>query len=369
MSRHDLQPLFVRIVPPASFNAGKKAFDDVNRTLERAGFRAITLDLSVSKIKRLLLAPFVLLRMMSALAKRSNLVVLQYPLPMEVRRFAEAMVRSRRARVVMLLHDVDTMRYSGRTHRTDAELEFFAQADAVICHNAAMKQWLQGRGLKTPSVGLGLFDYLVDASATLAPTEDRSLDWRRTIVFAGSLSRTKSGFIYGLPDDFAINIRVFGMEPPGGANFSPGISYSGRFPPDSPVLPRGLFGLVWDGADADSCSGTSGEYLKINSPHKASLYLACGLPIICWRESALAAEVAALQVGIAVGSLHELADILQNLPQSTYESMCQRAAEVGSRLRDGAMLQTALHRAIETFAGSKPAAAVSNSAPLDTDNA
>ena len=367
MSWQGLRPLFVRIVPPASFNAGKKAFDDVNTTLEQAGFRAITLDLSVSKIGRLLRAPFILLRIMSALAKRTNLVVLQYPLPMEVRGFAETMIRARRAKVVMLLHDVDTMRYSGRTHRTDAELAFFAQADAVICHNAAMKQWLQERGLETPCVALGLFDYLVAPGLQAASsTADRSLDWRRTIVFAGSLSRTKSGFIYRLPDDYAVNIRVFGMEPPGGANFSPGISYSGRFPPDSPVLPRGLFGLVWDGADAGSCSGTSGEYLKINSPHKASLYLACGLPLICWRESALAAEVAALQVGIAIDSLHDLPEVLQNLPLSTYEAMCERAAEVGSRLRAGAMLQAALRKATETFAAELPAAAALG---IEGDNA
>ena len=48
------------------------------------------------------------------------------------------------------------------------------------------------------------------------------------------------------------------------------------------------FGLVWDGTSLDGCNGRYGEYLKFNNPHKTSLYLSCGIPVIIWKEAALA---------------------------------------------------------------------------------
>lgn len=59
------------------------------------------------------------------------------------------------------------------------------------------------------------------------------------------------------------------------------LCYKGSFHPD--VLPgilEGDFGLVWDGISAQSCIGNTGEYLKYNDPHKTSLYIASGIPVI-----------------------------------------------------------------------------------------
>ena len=33
------------------------------------------------------------------------------------------------------------------------------------------------------------------------------------------------------------------------------------------------------------------DYLRINNPHKTSLYLACGIPIITWNKAAIAQYV------------------------------------------------------------------------------
>ena len=49
---------------------------------------------------------------------------------------------------------------------------------------------------------------------------------------------------------------------------------------------EGSFGLVWDGISVETCAGVYGEYLKVNNPHKTSLYLASGIPVIIWKEAA-----------------------------------------------------------------------------------
>ena len=69
---------------------------------------------------------------------------------------------------------------------------------------------------------------------------------------------------------------------------------------------RGNFGLVWDGDSLEECHGDFGSYLKYNTPHKASFYLRAGLPIIVWKESAIAPLVEEKGVGFAINSLKEL---------------------------------------------------------------
>ena len=56
-----------------------------------------------------------------------------------------------------------------------------------------------------------------------------------------------------------------------------------------------------------------GEYLQYNAPHKMSLYIRCGLPIIVWEKAGLAPFVKKNNVGICISSLTELEDILPKI--------------------------------------------------------
>lgn len=86
-------------------------------------------------------------------------------------------------------------------------------------------------------------------------------------------------------------------------------------------------GLVWDGESVDSCTGQYGEYLKINSPFKFSLYLAANRPVVVWSKSALASYVKEYKLGICVDSLKDIEktiksltiDELVNIQSSVYE--------------------------------------------------
>lgn len=337
--------LFIELVQPPAFNAGKKAFDDVNAVLSESGYTAVRFNLDQSKVKRLLLSPLALARLAAVLLNRKNVVVVQAPLPREIRGMAKFFLRIKRARVALLLHDIDSMRYEGKAAEAPAELRFIDSADAIICHTPAMKSWLQGMGAKKPINSLHFFDYLVRSAVSpgsAAPSGQLpDEDWRRAVVFAGALSRNKSGFLFNLPDDYGVSIRVFGSEPSAGAPFPACIRYIGRFPPDAPTLPIGLFGLIWDGPQINTCTG-SGEYMRINSPHKASLYLASGLPVICWRQSGIAPRIEAQDLGIAIDSLEDLPRVLAEVPASRYKTMLARVATVGQSLRSGGQLKAAL---------------------------
>ena len=82
----------------------------------------------------------------------------------------------------------------------------------------------------------------------------------------------------------------------------------------------------------------------MNNPHKASLYLASGFPIIVWSQSALADFVRKNQCGIIVDSLFEIADCLNSIDEEDYQELIKNSKIVGEKLRKGHFLKTALEK-------------------------
>ena len=107
---------------------------------------------------------------------------------------------------------------------------------------------------------------------------------------------------------------------------------------------QGGFGLVWDGDSAHTCSGMYGEYLKINNPHKASLYLASGFPIIVWSQSALADFVRNNNCGIFVNSLFEIEETLKSISEGEYQELIKNSKMIGRKIRQGHYLKTAVEK-------------------------
>ena len=65
----------------------------------------------------------------------------------------------------------------------------------------------------------------------------------------------------------------------------------------------------------------TGKYLKINNPHKLSLYLAVGLPVVIWDEAAEAEFVLKENVGFTVKSLYDLPEKLEAVSDNDYQIM------------------------------------------------
>jgi hypothetical protein len=72
------------------------------------------------------------------------------------------------------------------------------------------------------------------------------------------------------------------------------------------------------------------------------LYLACGLPVLCWSESAIAKYIESECLGIAVPSLNDIPAALESLSLSKYNAMLERIVSIKQRLRAGRQLTDAL---------------------------
>lgn len=245
------------------------------------------------------------------------------------------MLKKRGVRIIFFVHDLDWLRMKKMNPKVKLHMHIekkaFRYADSVILHNDKMAERLPN--IKANKITLGIFDYLSD---------DKTLAKRGValpIIVAGNLSREKAGYLYSLPGEAEWNL--YGPYYTAEAE---NVNYKGAFP--SEVLPsvlEGSFGLVWDGDSADSCVGAMGEYLRFNDPYKASLYLACGLPIIIWRQAALADFVLSHDCGIVVDSLSEIPQ-KTSLSEERYAELCANAEKVGEQLRVGHYTKLALSR-------------------------
>ena len=247
-------------------------------------------------------------------------------------------------RIISVMHDVESLRkvYDDSVKQDEFSV-IFELTDIFVVHTAAMKEYFLSIGVEAERVvTLGIFDYLA------AEPGARQLD--KSITVAGNLDGKKSPYVEKLRSLQDIKIHLFGVgyAPSEGDKH---IVYHGAFPTDeiSQALCGG-FGLVWDGDSLDTCSGYTGQYLRYNSPHKCSLYLASGLPVILWKEAALAGFVQEHGVGIMVNSLHELPEILADMTEERYNEYLAHIRSVSKALREGANTKRAL-KAAEKFLG------------------
>ena len=116
------------------------------------------------------------------------------------------------------------------------------------------------------------------------------------------------------------------------------VKYMGKFHPDDISDIKGDWGLVWDGDSIATCSGSLGEYLKFNSSHKLSLYIAANKPVIIWSESSLKDFVLDNRLGICVSSLDEIGSEIAKLTEEEKKAMKESISDFSHRLRHGYML-------------------------------
>ena len=214
-----------------------------------------------------------------------------------------------------------------------------AVAHFAIVHNENMCAWLAKRGIPFDRmIPLGLFDYLIPE---FTPFQDTEFD--KTVIIAGNLSSQKSPYLSHLKEIEGVRWRLFGPNYDAEWLAGDNVSYGGSFPPEQIPFKLGTgFGLVWDGTDIDTCSGASGEYLRINNPHKLSLFLAAGLPVFIWNEAAEAAFVNKQAVGIPIANLKEIGLCLAAMTAAEYEQLVANVHKVGASLRSGEFTRAAI---------------------------
>ena len=117
-----------------------------------------------------------------------------------------------------------------------------------------------------------------------------------------------------------------------------------------------LDGRFWTGLGWDvyqNLRGNTGRYLLYNNPHKTSLYLAADMPVIVWKDAAIADFILKNEVGIVVESLDSLEGRIKDVSHEEYRKLCENACRIGELVREGYYFEKALTEALETLTSKK----------------
>lgn len=345
-------------------HAGAKAPDDIEEICRKAGYHKISIHVFMYKtIFQKIWSVLGLIYQWLQIGRRlpKNAVVI-YQHPMHGAYVAEKAIpiikKWKKSKFVCIIHDLDSLRFAtledGKRKKYIADHKLLKYFDCLICHNEYMKEYLIKQGIPADKlVCLEIFDYLTDQDVKDEQvTEYDVLNNKQTIVIAGNLTITKCAYIYKIKEhgqNAHLKINLYGNGYDESKTLL-GMDYRGAYKPAELVkYLEGGFGLVWDGTSAETCAGGMGEYLRYNNPHKTSLYLASGMPVIVWKEAAIADFVVKNGVGIAVQSLESLDKVLQDISEDEYKSMCDNARTIGQKIREGKYFTTALQKAIEVL--------------------
>lgn len=237
------------------------------------------------------------------------------------------------ALVDCIIHDLDSFRCPEDKQHND-ELVQLNRCRSIIAHTRAMKEYLINHGVDGTKIQiLNFFPYLTsDPLLSLSPTS------KPIVVFAGNLE--KSPFVNRLSeiasDKLRFNLYGKGAEKNVDSEY---VKYKGVFEPNHPAVIDGTWGLVWDGAELETCGGLYGNYLKYNSSHKISLYLSMGIPVILWEESSLKDIIEKYNLGITISSLTELEDKISQMPVSVIAKIQQCVRDFAPQIRSGEILR------------------------------
>ena len=244
-------------------------------------------------------------------------------------------LKKKNVKTIAVIHDLETLRaakvdnisYKRRKRLYIQEIPPLREFDYIVSHNNRMTEYLVSCGIKRNHIiDLNIFDYIVERPYREKYSENNA------IIVAGNLSRQKAAYIYNLPSNVSFELY--------GTNYlddtKRNVHYNGAFPADQIVdVLDGKFGLIWDGNRRDTCNGVFGEYLKYNNPHKTSLYLAAGIPVIVWSQAAIKSFIVDNELGVAIDSLDDLNEVMRVYTGERYKKLKDNAQKMSDKLRTG----------------------------------
>jgi len=333
--------------------AASKAVVDVECILrDKLGYKTITLEIDESdnsfcgKIMRQIKCFFQWIGIYFRLEKGSCLVM-QHPFHHR-QAMRESVIRALKKRknvkYISIIHDVTELRAGDGISYYNKEFSFMTEvSDVFIVHNEPMKRFFIKKGIAEDKlIELGLFDYLCDENA-------KKKQYAAEVVIAGNLNPEKVAYIGHINQVGGIRFNLYGPGFDKDTCSAENIDYYGTVASEElPMRFERGFGLVWDGDSIDTCSGNYGKYLMYNNPHKLSLYLASGLPVVIWKDAAESTLVETEGVGITVESISDAADRINSVTTEGYELMAENAGIIQQRLRNGYYTSSAMHKAERT---------------------
>lgn len=310
-----------------TFNASGKAKGDIVTILENMGIKKLYSPSSIRAI-RVIQQIFAIVKLK---IKKKSTVIVQYPAVIDS--FINEISKS--SHLIAVIHDLQSIRYD---KDVNSEINILNKFDVLISHNSKMTNYLRENGCNVKILELSIFDYLCNDNIIT-----NSYFSRKMISFAGNLN--KSNFVNSLYKIKDVNFNLYGLID--NAKSLNGVTYSGVLPSDEIANKlEGEYGLIWDGNDIDTCSGKLGNYLMFNNPHKLSLYLASGKPVIVWEKSAISSFVEKNGIGKSISSLEDLPKLISNIDESEYSAMRKNVLNIRGRIISGKYTKRAVTGAL-----------------------
>lgn len=325
-------------------NSHNKAKNDIDILMQQRGYRNITIrGLGKGHLETFGRKFFSAFSILFRIGK-GDVLFLQYPFKKFFHIYC-LLAHLKGAQTVTLIHDLGSFRRKKLT--VAKEMKRLSATDYIIAHNDRMRSWMQLQGCSCPIGCLDIFDYLSDASASSCLHQSPYCN----IAFAGGLSERKSSFLYAAGNTLAgCHLDLFGKNNFSGNDFGSNLEFHGQIPSDAFIENNpDDWGLVWDGEAVDGCSGTWGNYLRYNNPHKTSFYLRAGLPVIVWDESAMAPFIQRHHLGLTVARLGQIPALLAEMSNADYSTMIDNVQTVSHQLQEGFYFYQALDDALQSL--------------------
>lgn len=285
--------------------------------------------------------------------KNGDIIFVQYPLYISYPAFWQVIHYLRvtkKCKLTFIIHDINSLRIDpavgmgGMGHTNDAtrslknELRILKFASEILVPTNAMRDFLRNTNKLSANITVfGLYEHL--SSSKEMPVFKK----KKTMIFAGNLN--KAEFLTKL-NQSEFHYEIYGNKP---STFSLplNLDYRGSYPSEELASHfSGGFGLVWDGSSIEGISGVMGNYLRYNSPFKASMFLASGVPVVVWKQAAIADFVERNNLGLIVNSLKEAEVAIQGLSDAKYNDLVTNVRSFGLKLRKGVQFTDAVQHTL-----------------------
>jgi hypothetical protein len=348
MSKRPHTKYFVQEHLQEPYQNGGIGYTDAERIMAGAQYQPIFLPCHFSfslrsKIRRLLF----IIRIFFTLPSGA-IVVFLLPQYATMNRWLVNILGWRRSiRRVAVLGDINGIKHND-PDLLQKELREFRRYDFLIVHNQYMKDWIQQELPGKPCAKISFFDFLAEPNSQFAQQGS-------TIAYAGNLEH---GLFLNRVGELqshnpSVLFRVYGQPYTQQMAEQANLEYMGTSEPYAlPAKLKASYGLVWYGDSLDHVSGNIGPYLSIISPHKVSLYLLCGIPLIVPEHTAVAGLVQQYKLGIVIANLHEMQAAMDAVSSEEYASMCNNVKSIAASVASGQGLRLALQEVESHYSGS-----------------
>ncbi|MDR9866330.1 hypothetical protein RI092_00635 [Lactococcus cremoris] len=339
--------------------AGAKAKEDANLIFDKYGFKKIKIAGKRLSANRYLNAIFTIISGYSKVLPLKQATFVENFPPNQL---GESYVinkvnktkKKNKSLNIILIHDLEELRDPNYQLQNNllsqtASTKVLTEADCIISHNYKMKEWLIEKNIAASKiVNLEIFDYLHNGPL------GKGGEFGNRVIIAGNLRKDKSAYLTKLAEVSDIKLELYGPGLSDELQNLQSIHYNGSYPSNQILTElSGSYGLVWDGDSVVGGVGLSGQYQKYNNPHKASLYLAAGFPVIMWKQAALASFIVENNLGFVVDNLEELPQKLSQISEQDYNEMVINVQKMGKKIRSGYFLSEALKKADKVLEENK----------------